>query len=279
MSNNNYEFIKKLGSGSQGTVWKAIRLSDNKTIAVKILKIYNDKTVEAAADEVKKLKSLATPKCNENIVCYYGYSENPTEFQVFVEMEYIEGEDLSDYSKKFREKDEYSKLYKHLLLITKDLIKGILYIHDRDIIHSDIKPANIMIDKNLTPKIIDFGVSCHSNDVCKLGSKKVSCCKGLVGSPAYASPEVYKDEIRYPQSDIWSLGMTLYEAATGKYPYIYKTSKPNLRDIFQAIQDEEPIKLETSNILLNDIVNKSLVKDPKDRITAIEINNMLKNYK
>lgn len=272
----NYEFIKKIGKGSQGTVWKAIRVSDGKIIAIKSLPSYNAESTTAAKDEIEKLKMMSKPRCHDNIICYYGYTEEGD--NIYVEMEYIDGVDLSEYSKRLRDKGEYDKLYKHLLLITKDLINGLVCVHIKDIIHNDIKPTNIIIDNSLTPVLIDFGIACNSYDMCSFGQDKKPCCRGFGGTPAYASPEMYKNDVRFPQSDIWSLGMTLYESATGKLPYNFKT-KPNLYDILQAIQYDEPNKLKTTNNLLNTIVNQALVKNPIDRITTMEIHNLLKNYK
>ncbi len=276
-----YELIKKIGQGAQGSVWKAIRISDNKTIALKMMRVYNDTSFETAKNEIDKLKELSQP-CHNNVVCYYGYGYDKDGHNALIEMEYIEGEDLHDYSRKFREENNYDKLYKHLLLITKDLIKGLIHIHKQNIIHNDIKPGNIMIDTNMVPKIVDFGLSCSTHTECNLGSdsgKKSICCTGMTGTPEFSSPEMYSTETRYPESDIWSLGMSLYYASTGKYPYTYRSSKPGLREIYQTITDNDPKKLVTNNELLNTIVNKSLTRDPSKRITGSEINDLLKKYK
>ncbi len=273
-----YEIIERLGEGAQGTVWK-VRRKDKKIIALKILSIHDEESIETAKNELDKLQALATPECHPNIVCYYGYVLDTDNSNLLVEMEYIEGEDLDDYAKRLRDNKEYDKLYKHLLLIAKDLIKGLICVHEKDILHNDVKPGNIRIDTSKTPKFVDFGISCYAHDSCKLGSGSSPCCRGFSGTPAFASPEMYSSETRYPQSDIWSLGMSLYESATGELPYNFSGLEPNLRDIFQNIVDEEPKKLHTSNPLLNKIVNKSLVKDPAKRITASGINKLLKNYK
>ena len=272
-----YEIIERLGEGAQGTVWKVIRRSDKKIIALKILSVHDEKSVEMAKNELDKLHALATPECHPNIVCYYGYVYDADKNNFLVEMEYIEGEDLDDYAKKLRDNKEYDKLYNHLLLIVKDLIKGLMYAHEKGILHNDMKPGNIRIDTSLTPKLVDFGIACYAHDSCKLGSGSSPCCKGFGGTPAFASPEMYSSETRYPQSDIWSLGMSLYQSATGELPYDIDDPK-NLRELFQNIQDEEPKELHTTNPLLDRIVNESLVKDPAKRITASEINELLKNY-
>lgn len=273
-----YELVTRLGSGAQGTVWKAIREKDGKTVAIKVLSIHDDKAVDSAVNELDRLKALAVPECHPNIVCYHGVYIDEDNLKVYVDMEYIDGEDLDDYAKRLRDNEEYEKLYKHLLLITKDLIKGMMHFHDKKILHNDIKPGNIRIDSSLTPKFVDFGIACMAHDSCRLGSSTSPCCGGFTGTPSFVSPEMYKSSIRYPASDMWSLGMTLYDSATGSYPYDYSRKEPNLREAMQNITDVDPKQLNTTNSLLNKIVNKSLVREPADRITAQEINDLLKEY-
>lgn len=274
-----YELVKKIGSGAQGTVWKAIREKDREVVALKILSRRTDNAMNAATSEVAKLKTLSDPECHPNIVCYHGVVIDNDKLKAYVDMEYIEGDDLDDYAKKLRETDEYDKLYRHLLLITKDLIKGLIYVHEKKILHNDIKPSNIRIDPNLTPKFVDFGIACNTHDECRLGSSKAPCCHGFEGTPGFASPEMYDTSTRYPASDVWSLGMTLYDSATGSYPYNFRDKNPKLREIFQNVKDVDPKRLNTTNLLLNEIVNRALIRDPAERITTQEINDMLKDYK
>lgn len=282
-----YEIVKQLGKGAQGAVYKAIRNSDNKTVALKVITAYPETNVyKNAIKEIELLEKIATPNCHPNVACYYGHHYDRKDGKIYIEMEFIEGEDLFEFSKKYRDKDHPLSnyvLYKYLLLITKDIIKGLLYIHDKGILHNDIKPENIMIDRDLVPKLIDFGLGCSANDVCYLdnnGPKQmVRCCSGFAGTPDYASPEMYRHEERYAASDVWSLGVSLYTSALGKYPFNYGADNPTVRDIMQAILYKDPEKLETNNELLNYIVNNSIIKNPGDRITTEEINDALYSYK
>jgi serine/threonine protein kinase len=275
--NNDYELIKRLGQGGQGDVWKAIRKRDNKTIALKVMPMTNKIKISEINDEISALKTISNPICHPNLICYYGSYYDSKNGKILIEMEYIDGDTLDDYAEKLRDSGEYDKLYKHLLLITKDLIKGLNYIHNKDILHNDIKPNNIMIDRDLTPKFVDFGLACDAHDTCTLDSGKSKCCSGYSGTPDYASPEMYNTDTRYPQSDIWSLAMSLYTSATGKYAYNYGYN-PSIRDIFQSIAYKDPYKLETTNQLLNMIVNQGLVRDPAKRITGTEVEELLQDY-
>ena len=87
------------------------------------------------------------------------------------------------------------------------------------VLHNDIKPHNIVIDKRRFPKLIDFGISCDTrgknSTVCSHNGTRVDCCPGIYGTPQYGSPEMIMDNIKYPQSDIWSLGISFYNLATG----------------------------------------------------------------
>ena len=154
----------------------------------------------------------------------------------------------------------YEKLYRHLLLIVKDVIEALSYIHSRGIIHNDIKGANIMIDKESTPKIIDFGISV-------IGPKQRRS-----GAPIYFSPETLISLTNYSVSDMWSLGVTLFLSATGRFPY--NTHTENLKVL---VYTTEPEKLNTSNKLLNKLVNKMLIKDHTKRLTTKEANLLLSN--
>ena len=190
-------------------------------------------------------------------------------------MEFISGEDLYNYAKKYRENNDYDTLYKHLLLILKDIIKGLVFVHSKGILHNDIKPENIMIDSELTPKLVDFGLACSVNPkFCVVGGEKTDCCEGYVGTPDFSSPEMYNTGIKYPASDIWSLGITLYDSATGEYSFDYPPNPTN-DDIAQTIRDKQPNKLKTSNDLLNSIVNMALNKNPATRITAKQIKDII----
>ncbi len=275
----NYEKIgKPIGRGSQGEVWKVIK---NRQIALKSIRAtHGSAKYENAKSEIDKLELVTKDGCHPNIVCYYDHYYDNLNDYILIEMELIEGETLEKYSKRYRKEGDMDKLYRKILLVLKDLIKGIKHIHSKGIIHNDIKTDNIMIDKSLTPKLIDFGLACRADRKCKLGKhKNTMCCGGFDGTFTFASPEMFKEPyMRYPQSDVWSLGVTLYRAATGKYPFKFNEVTPSLRDVTQKIQEREPAKLNTTNKFLNKMVNSMLVKDPTKRITVDEIDGFMELY-
>ena len=322
-----YEYIKKLGEGSFGSVYK-VRKKDGKIIALKSIKIYDEEEIETAKEEIEYLKKLSKPKCNPFVICYYDSFYDKTRKTFFIEMEYVDGISLEkltdgiyyfidnykrvknmtidvfieklgyeDYKEKFKangitqfgilssldleileevfpsniaasimrdvrmiNNEDYQ--YYILLLIIKDLAKGFKYTHSRGIIHNDIKPSNIMIDRKNTPRIVDFGVSCE------LLLKK-NYCESSAGTLNFFPPEITEGDERYPASDMWSLGVTLYFAAKGNLPY-------NIRS-YHALKELEPPKSKTSNTTLNNIANGLLVRKMDDRLTPDQIINMLKD--
>lgn len=271
---DDYVILQELGKGAQGSVYKAINKLDGKVVAIKLLyvKVGSDKYYQAIS-EVDILEKISRPQCNLFLSCYYNHTYDIKNSRLIVEMEYIDGITMNRYCRNIRDQGDYSKLYKHLLLITKDIITAIKLIHDKDVIHNDIKPENILIDNNLTPKLVDFGVSCISSP-CELNRTELDCCKGFSGTPQYASPEMLQSNVRYNQSDIWSLGVTLYFCATGTYPFNYPPNS-NTNTILNITLTQTPKLLNISNLILNNIVNGCLIKDPLSRISDIEISNIL----
>lgn len=280
---NLYDFIELLGEGGEGSVFKVRKKRNGDIIAVKLIEMYKPLPDTNYMAVYHKIKLLSRPECSPFLSCVYDYYVLKrdgvfAEMNVLVvEMKYIEGIDLYEYSKNLHEQGMNETLYKHLLLITKDITEGLYILHTNNILHNDIKPQNIVIDRILTPVLVDYGVACKSIEKCDLGTKKVNCCKENYGTLVYFPPEADRN-IRYPSSDIWSLGVTLYNVATnGKFPFDFSSALYE-DEVISIINNSNPSLLNTSNHLLNYIVNKSLQKDPEDRITLDEIQRLLEDY-
>ena len=204
---NDYERGSKLGSGAFGTVQKAIRKSDGKVIALKIINLpkWNTAMKQMIEEEVKTLKRLSFPECHPFIVCYYGGGYDETNEKYLIEMELIEGRDMFDFVQDKSLSDE--ALYYYLLLIASDVSKTLKYIHTQNILHNDIKLENIMIQKDTNiPKLIDFGLACNTHTIDKLGAG----CTKAVGTPMYLAPEFFQyRNVKLPASDMWALGLSL----------------------------------------------------------------------
>ena len=270
ISYDGYSLVKILGQGYFGKVWKAIR-EDGKIIALKIIKINPDdpKKLNVLKKEVEILTKISLPKCQPFLVCFNGYKYLRDRHEFIIEMDLIKGKNLREYVNTIT--DNKIK-YKHLLLIMKDLIKALKYLHDNGIIHNDVKPDNIMIDDNLTPILVDFGVSCSPNSICSVDGVESTCCKNIYGPNLCISPETLNNKAYFFQSDIWSLGITFYIVSTGgEYPFSFD----NIKSLYDNIKTTDPFKLKTSNNILNNIVNKCLIKNPVTRIKLTEISVIL----
>ena len=266
-----YKYLKKLGEGGFGSVWKVSK--DNKILALKKIVLKNDKVKKIALKEVELLKEISDP-CQVSLACFYNYHvEGNT---LFIEMEYIDGMTLKEFAESITVKP---LLYKYLLAIIKDIVPGLQYLHSKGIIHRDIKPENIMIDKNNQPKLIDIGLACNAitggyqQGCCNLDGKAAPCCLGNAGTPLYMAPESLLNNIYYFGSDVFSLGASLYKAATGKFVYFPEPKTyPELLNMVKLV--EIPI-LETSNIQLNNYINLMLKRRVQNRITTQEIINAI----
>ena len=211
----NFELIYVLGTGAFGKV-RLYRDRTNKELlyAIKTLKKEGiSKTqYELIQSEINILSKLDHP----NVVKYFGTFED--DFYLHIMMEYLQGHDLfkiitlKDYTK-IEEKDMSEIIYQ--------LFKTLIFLHTKNIVHRDIKPENILFSNKKdysTLRIIDFG----------LATQTVKDTKS-VGTPYYMSPELI-DGISVPKSDVWSVGVIMYQMLTGKFPFNSSGDKNNLLD-------------------------------------------------
>jgi len=267
-----YEIVKKVGEGSFGKVFKAIRKSDGKTIALKVLQVPDPKDLENIQTELQLLKKLnqetRNRPCNNRVVCYYDSYYDQENQYILIEMEYIDGETLTEHLFKSQETLSEETYYNNLLILAKEISEGLKYSHDKNIIHNDIKADNIMIRKiTYDPVIIDYGLSCNTKR--RLNWKNY--CVGNGGTPEYIAPEyLTKDQMRFPASDMWALGILLYIAAIGESPYKI-TEITTIEELFNMILNDPPKKVETSNNHLNYLINSLLKPDMRFRMTSQQV--------
>jgi serine/threonine protein kinase len=271
-----YDLQKELGKGEFGSVWKAINKSNNKIVALKIVDVGTRK--KEALKEVELLRNISTPKCFPALACFYDYYVDDKDNKLYLEMEFIEGITLTEFSEKF---ENSVKLYKYLVAIIGDIVPAIQYLHDHGIIHRDIKPDNIMIDQKNQPKLIDIGLACTiykkedllGNNIEKCfvpGTfKKIPCCRGNAGTPHFMAPETLLNAMSYFVSDIWSLGATMYFSATGKN--VFEPYRQTMEALKQLVELEDVPELKTPNVILNSLVRRMLQKEVAARITTKEI--------
>src|SRR5438105_7012079 len=201
-----YEINGELGRGAMGVVYKATDPTIGRTVALKTMRL--DVHGLDAKEMVRRFQneSRAAGVLNHpNIVTIYDAGEHDGIF--YIAMEFIEGTTLHELmaEKRVLAADE-------VIQIARQICCGLDYAHSNGIVHRDIKPANIMITPNGTVKIMDFGIAKAGGGMTSTGQ--------VLGTPNYMSPEQVKGKPLDGRSDLFSLGVVLYEMATGEKPFV-----------------------------------------------------------
>ncbi len=224
----NYRVIREIGHGGMGSVYLAER-SDGEfehTVALKLVRssIADSSIIEQFRRERQILAGLNHP----NIAALY--DGGVTEIgEPFIAMEYVDGESLNDYC--------FSaglSLVERLQLFTK-ICSAVSYAHRNLIVHRDIKPSNILVGKDGEPKLLDFGLAKIAEGVASDDTKTAF----RAFTPAYASPEQLRGESVTTASDIYSLGVVLYELLSGEKPFAIDDK--NFQEILQTITENDPV--------------------------------------
>ncbi len=246
-----YQIIKSIGEGGMANVYLAYDTILDRNVAVKVLRgdLSNDeKFVRRFQREALAASSLSHP----NIVEVYDVGEDNGEY--YIVMEYIEGKHLKDLLKK-RGKLTLSEAVDIMLQIT----DGMGVAHDSYIIHRDIKPQNIMILENGLVKITDFGIAMAMN------ATQLTQTNSVMGSVHYLPPEQASGQGSTLQSDIYSMGIVMYELITGELPFkgdnAVEIALKHLKEPIPDIRDKVP---SVPNSVAN-IIKKATAKNPKNR--------------
>lgn len=244
----NYKILGKLGEGGMAYIYKALQPTLNRTVVLKKLKDPNREIIARFKQEAL----LSASFNQENLAAIYDFLYIGKSYYLI--MEYIDGEDLRTII------DNMAPLPATVsALITLGIARGLEYTHLRNIIHRDIKPSNILVSYSGDVKLIDFGVA--KDDV----SAPLTLTGMIVGTPAYMSPEQANGEALSACSDLFSLGILLYEMVTGVKPFYGANSTEILAKILQhkyippeRINPEIPIPIRR-------IIKKALARDINQR--------------
>ena len=206
-----YEQLELIGSGGMSVVYKSLDRKLNRYDAIKILKddlIADDESRERFLAESRAIAMLSHP----NIVSIYdvGHSDDVGDAIEYIVMELIDGITLKQYIKKRGQLN-----WKESLHFSAQIAKALAHAHEKGIIHRDIKPQNIMLLKDGTIKVADFGIAALQNSM--------EDSDEALGSVHYMAPEQSKGAAADARSDIYSLGVVMYEMLTGQYPYTGET--------------------------------------------------------
>ncbi len=250
-----YKIVAELGRGGMGIVYKAHEESLNRFVAIKVLGEHlteDPSHVERFLREARSAASLNHP----NIVQIYAVAEEAGRH--YFAMEYVAGRSLQQILRSSGPLDPVQ-----VARIAVQTASGLGAAHEQGIIHRDIKPANLLIDDRGLVKIADFGLALVAGGVSRLTATGM-----FMGTPGYLSPEQCLDQSPDHRTDIYSLGVTLYEALSGKVPF---TADSPLALLRQIVEVEPPDLGELKPNLdpeLRSIVARMMAKDREQRISS-----------
>ncbi|ETY74541.1 Stk1 family PASTA domain-containing Ser/Thr kinase [Lactiplantibacillus fabifermentans] len=251
-----YRIVRSLGEGGMANVYLAHDLILDRDVAVKLLRLDlrdDPKTIKRFQREALATTELVHP----HIVSLYDVGEeNGMQYLV---MEYVKGMDLKNYIKK-----NFPLPLQQVIDIMEQILSAVATAHAHNIIHRDLKPQNILIDEQGNAKITDFGIAVA------LSEHSMTQTNTILGSVHYLSPEQARGSMATKQSDIYSLGIILYEMLTGSVPFKGETAVsialkhfqneiPSVRDFDSAIPQA-----------LENVVLQATAKDPRDRYATVE---------
>ena len=253
-----------LNEGENGLIYKATNKKNNKIYVIKAIKDNNNRVL------IEREKNLLKNESHQNIIRHYSsFVENNINYFV---LEFFDGENLEHLSNKYKSYNPPKYIPESLIIIIlKGVINGLIYLHNRNIMHRDITPDNIMIDNNNVVKITDFGISKKCNNLDELAKGS------LRGKTHYTSPEISKAYFKGQQytnynfkTDIFSLGVTMFNIMTFDFPLnINKKTKTFERN-------ENFIDPNIYNRKLIELVESMLIFDENLRPSSLDLYNEMR---
>lgn len=253
---NRYKIIEKIGGGGMSVVWKAYDLVLDRNVALKILRpemSEDEDFIRRFRREAQSVASLSHP----NIVNIYDVGEDRGLY--FIVMELIDGETLRD-----KLKAQGSLEVGEALGLAAEMCEALAHAHARRIIHRDIKPQNILLTKQGHVKVADFGIARA------LGGISTTSRDVVVGSAPYISPEQAKNGVVSTRSDLYSLGVVIFEMLAGKPPF---GGDSPVAVALQHVEAEPPSLREkhpSIPVAVDELIKKAMAKDPDQRFQSAE---------
>ncbi|MEK7484994.1 MAG: protein kinase [Planctomycetota bacterium] len=250
-----YEILHEIARGGMGIVYKAKQVSLNRIVALKVLisgEFANEEQIKRFKREAESAGSLTHP----NIVRVLDVGE--IENQYYISMEYIDGADLNAVCERKIALDE-----NQLLTVLIEIAEALHFAHKKGLIHRDVKPANVLLDKNYHPHLTDFGLAKFIDR----GQSLLTRGDSALGTPLYMAPEQARGEARKvdARTDIYALGVMSYQLFTKKLPYIAKNSS----ELYDRICNQIPASLSSINPQISPdierVVLKALEKEKEKR--------------
>jgi len=248
-----YRLEELLGQGGMASVYRALDIHLNRFVAIKIVASPYQKDHDYLLRFEREARAIAQLE-HPHVIRLYRYGE--AQGLLYMAMQYIEGTDLERIIDSYRKTGDYMEM-EDILRITREITSALDYIHGRGVIHRDVKSSNIMLDMNGRAILTDFG----------LVLRMQSGTRGEVfGSPHYLAPEqAISSAQAVPQSDLYSLGIILFEMFTGKFPF----DAPDPLDVAMLhIQQAAPLPRSFRPELnrgIENVILKTIAKKPEDR--------------
>jgi serine/threonine protein kinase/Tfp pilus assembly protein PilF len=262
-----YEILDQIGKGGMGEVYLAQDTSLDRKVAIKFLPEEMQKDAKARVRLVREAKAAAS--LDHPFICKV-FETGEFEGKAYIVMEYIEGKDLKE------KLEEGTLSIREALQMASEIAEALEEAHEKGIVHRDLKPSNIMITPRGHVKVMDFGLAKHfltegEGDITQTLTQDSLTEQGaIVGTLAYMSPEQARGDKVDARSDIFSLGIIIYEMTTGRHPF----SKANpLETLTSILRDATPpvnIKPKMMNPILSPVLRKALAKEPENRYQSIK---------
>ncbi len=250
-----YEVRRELGRGGMGVVYEAYEPALDRKVALKVLAASLSQDPEFVTRFLREARACAK-LIHPKIVTVHAVGEH--EGTHFMALEYVDGWSLADLIDQRGAFD-----IKRALSCIRQAAKALVVAHEQDILHRDIKPGNIMIDKQGQAKLMDFGIA-----KALLSSTQSTATGVILGTPAYMSPEQCEGHKLTYASDIYSLGVTLYETLSGRPPFMADTPLAVIRMVVDS--PVPPLQRNDISPRLADILRRMLAKDPRQRFESTQ---------
>ena len=237
-----FEIIEEIGKGGMGTVYKAYDSKIREVVALKLLKpeIASDlEVIERFRNEIK----LARQVSHRHVCRMYDLGEEW--LSIYISMEYVAGEDLKRFIHRAGHLNEAKALD-----LAKQILEGLVEAHRLGVVHRDLKPQNIMIDRDGNAKIMDFGIARS------LHTKGVTGAGVIIGTPEYMAPEQAEARDVDHRADIYALGAIMFEMVTGRVPFEGETPL----SIVLKHRSEPPVDPQTINAQLSEGMSRVILK-------------------
>jgi serine/threonine protein kinase len=250
-----YQISDRIGKGGMAEVYKAYHPKLDRFVTIKILHSYLAEGEDFLTRFDREAKAVAALR-HPHIVQIHDFDLIDENY--FMVMEYIDGGTLQDKMVELSKGGKYMPV-KQVLSILREVGEALDYAHKKGILHRDIKPSNILLDSSGTAYLADFGIARM------ISATQFTSTGSLIGTPAYMSPEQGKGMELTDASDIYSLGIVLYELLTGKVPFVSETPLAVIQKHISEPPPSPRLLRPGLPAAVEEVVIKALTKEPKDR--------------